>query len=81
MATELEGIKEVTEAILGIGEIAIDNYTFKVNLNIKMYVQTFLLKLFYKWSVSLYISGSVLVQASQFFGDPIACETVSRRQK
>ena len=81
MATELEGIKEVTEAILGIGEIAIDNFTFKVNLNLKMYVQTFLLKLFYKWSVSLYITGSVLVQASQFFGDPLACETVSRRQK
>jgi len=60
MATELEGIKEVTEAILGIGEIAIDNFTFK---------------LFYKWSVSLYITGSVLVQASQFFGDPLACET------
>ena len=35
MATELEGIKEVTEAILGIGEIAIDNFTFKVNLNLK----------------------------------------------
>ena len=30
MATELEGIKEVTEAILGIGEVAIDNFTFKV---------------------------------------------------
>ena len=39
MATELEGIKEVTEAILGIGEIAIDNYTFKVNLNIKIIVR------------------------------------------
>ena len=62
MATEIEGIKEVTEAILGIGEVSIDNFTFK---------------LFYKWSVSLFISGSVLVQASQFFGDPIACETVS----
>ena len=62
MATEIEGIKEVTEAILGIGEVSIDNFTFK---------------LFYKWSVSFFISGSVLVQASQFFGDPIACETVS----
>ena len=30
MATEIEGIKEVTEAILGIGEVAIDNFTFKV---------------------------------------------------
>ena len=78
MATELEGIKEVTEAILGIGEIAIDNFTFKVNLNLKMYVQNFLLKLFYKWSVSLYITGSVLVQANKFFGDALACEGVSR---
>ena len=31
MATEIEGIKEVTEAILGIGEVAIDNFTFKVS--------------------------------------------------
>ena len=34
MATELEGIKEVTEAILGIGEVAIDNFTFKVQLQV-----------------------------------------------
>ena len=32
MATEIEGIKEVTEAILGIGEVAIDNFTFKVKI-------------------------------------------------
>ena len=63
MATELEGIKEVTEALLGIGDVAIDNFTFK---------------LFYKWSVSFYITSSVLVQASQFFGDPVACETVRK---
>ena len=62
MASELEGIKEITEALLGIGDVAIDNFTFK---------------LFYKWSVSFYITSSVLVQASQFFGDPMACETVS----
>jgi len=60
MASELEGIKEITEALLGIGDVAIDNFTFK---------------LFYKWSVSFYITSSVLVQASQFFGDPMACET------
>ena len=34
MATEIEGIKEVTEAILGIGEVAIDNFTFKVKIRI-----------------------------------------------
>ena len=38
----------------------------------------FFLKLFYKWSVSLYITGSVLVQANKFFGDALACEGVSR---
>ena len=36
------------------------------------------MKLFYKWSVSLYITGSVLVQANKFFGDALACEGVSR---
>ena len=33
MATEIEGINAIlgkTEAILGIGEVAIDNFTFKV---------------------------------------------------
>ena len=83
MATELEGIKEVTEAILGIGEIAIDNFTFKVFNQpviscIKNIDSFFYLKLFYKWSVTLYITGSVLVQANKFFGDALACEGVSR---
>ena len=62
MATTVGLIKGATEAVLGIGEISIDNFTFK---------------LFYKWSVSLFIAGSVAVCSSQFFGDPIACETVS----
>ena len=61
MATEIELIKGFTESILGIGEVSIDNLTFK---------------LFYKWSASLFIASSVLSQANQFFGDPIACETV-----
>ena len=64
MATELEGIKEVTEALLGIGDVAIDNFTFK---------------LFYKWSVSFYIASSVTVVSSQFFGDQIHCDIVSER--
>ena len=62
MATTVGLIKGATEAVLGIGEISIDNFTFK---------------LFYKWSVSLFIAGSVAVCSGQFFGDPIACETVS----
>ena len=61
MATTVGLIKGATEVILGIGEVSIDNFTFK---------------LFYKWSVSLFITGSVVVCSSQFFGDPIACETV-----
>jgi len=60
MATEIELIKGFTESILGIGEVSIDNLTFK---------------LFYKWSASLFIASSVLSQANNFFGDPIACET------
>ena len=61
MATTVGLIKGATEVVLGIGEVSIDNFTFK---------------LFYKWSVSLFIAGSVAVCSSQFFGDPIACETV-----
>ena len=62
MATTVGLIKGATEVVLGIGEVSIDNFTFK---------------LFYKWSVSLFITGSVVVVSSQFFGDPIACETVT----
>ena len=63
MATTVGLIKGATEVVLGIGEVSIDNFTFK---------------LFYKWSVSLFIAGSVAVCSSQFFGDPVACETVSK---
>ena len=63
MATTVELIKGATEAVLGIGEISIDNFTFK---------------LYYKWSVSFFIASSVAVVSNQFFGDPIACETVSK---
>jgi len=60
MATTVGLIKGATEVVLGIGEVSIDNFTFK---------------LFYKWSVSLFITGSVATVSNQFFGDPIACET------
>ena len=40
-------------------------------------MDNFTFKLFYKWSVSLFIAGSVVVVSSQFFGEPISCETVS----
>ena len=42
-------------------------------------MDNFTFKLFYKWSVSLFIAGSVVVVSSQFFGEPISCETVSHR--
>ena len=49
-------------SIVSSFQVSVDNFTFK---------------LFYKWSVSLFIAGSVVVVSSQFFGDPISCETVS----
>jgi len=59
MAATVGIIKSATEAVLGIGGISIDNFTFK---------------LFYKWSVSLSIASSVTVISGQFFGDPIHCD-------
>ncbi len=64
MAAAIGIAKTATEIFLGVGEISIDNLTFK---------------LFYKWSVTLFIVSSVLVCTSQFFGEPIQCETVSAR--
>ena len=63
MATAIGVVKTATEHVLGIGEESIDNFTFK---------------LFYKWSVGLFITGSVAAASNQFFGDPISCETVRR---
>ncbi len=62
MAAAIGIAKTATEIFLGVGEISIDNLTFK---------------LYYKWSVTLFIVSSVLVSTSQFFGEPIQCETVS----
>jgi len=65
MAATIGLIKSATEIVLGIGGISIDNFTFK---------------LFYKWSVSLYIASSVTVISGQFFGDPIHCD-ISRDEE
>ena len=62
MATEVGLIKGATETVLSIGEVSIDNFTFR---------------LFYKWSATLFIACSAIVHSSQFFGDPIRCEIVS----
>jgi len=59
MAATVGLIKNITEALLGIGEVSIDNFTFK---------------LFYKWSASFLIAASFLVGYSQYFGTPIHCE-------
>ncbi len=64
MAAAIGIAKTATEIFLGVGEISIDNLTFK---------------LFYKWSVTLFIVSSVLVCTSQFFGEPIQCETVRNK--
>ena len=61
MAAAIGIAKTATEIFLGVGEVSIDNLTFK---------------LFYKWSVTLFIVCSVLVCTSQFFGEPVQCETV-----
>lgn len=60
MAAAIGIAKTATEIFLGVGEVSIDNLTFKLH---------------YKWSVTLFIVCSVLVQTSQFFGDPVQCET------
>ena len=65
MAAAIGIAKTATEIFLGVGEVSIDNLTFKLH---------------YKWSVTLFIVCSVLVQTSQFFGDPVQCETVSSLQ-
>ena len=64
MAAALGIAKTATEIFLGVGQVSIDNLTFK---------------LFYKWSVTLFIVCSVLVCTSQFFGEPVQCETVKRK--
>ena len=66
MAAALGIAKTATEIFLGVGQVSIDNLTFK---------------LFYKWSVTLFIVCSVLVCTSQFFGEPIACDAGEVRDK
>ena len=62
MAAAIGIAKTATEIFLGVGEVSIDNLTFQLH---------------YRWTVTLFIVCSVLVQTSQFFGDPVQCETVS----
>jgi len=52
-------IKGVTESILGVGEVSVDDFTFQ---------------LFYKFSASFFVASSFIVGMHQYFGDPIHCE-------
>ena len=61
MAAAIGIAKTATEIFLGVGEVSIDNLTFKLP---------------YRYTVTLLVAASVLVQTSQFFGDPVQCETV-----
>ena len=63
MAAAIGIAKTATEIFLGVGTVSVDNLTFQLH---------------YRWSVTLFIVCSVLVQTSQFFGDPVQCETVSK---
>ena len=64
MAAAIGIAKTATEIFLGVGTVSVDNLTFQLH---------------YRWSVTLFIVCSVLVQTSQFFGDPVQCETVSKK--
>ena len=77
MAATIGIIKSATEAVLGIGGVGLTFGIINIRLSFnQVSIDNFTFKLFYKWSVSLFIAGSVVVVSSQFFGDPISCETV-----
>ncbi len=59
MADIIRLVTRASNSFLDINSVAVDNWTFK---------------LFYKFSVILLISCSVLVASKQFFGGPISCD-------
>jgi hypothetical protein len=59
LAALLTAGTSITKNFFEINTISIDNWTFK---------------LFYKWSTSLFVFGSICVTHKQFFGDPIVCD-------
>lgn len=59
MADIIRLVTRASNSFLDINSVAVDNWTFK---------------LFYKFSVILLISCSVLVASKQFFGGPITCD-------
>lgn len=79
MAATIGIIKSATEAVLGIGGVSlmsdVENVQYQTCYN-QVSIDNFTFKLFYKWSVSLFIASSVTVFSGQFFGDPIHCDIV-----
>ena len=59
MADLVRVISKATDTFLNINTITVDNWAFK---------------LFYKWTVTLLVTCSVLVASKQFFGGPITCD-------
>ena len=63
MALALGAIQAGTQFFLGKNDQSIDNWTFKLH---------------YQVSVTLLVASSVLVTASQLFGNPIECDLVRK---
>ena len=59
LAALLTASTSVIKNFFEINTITIDNWTFK---------------LFYKWSTSIFVFGSMCVSHRQFFGEPIECD-------
>ena len=59
LAALLTAGSNIIKNFFEINTISIDNWTFK---------------LFYKWSTTLFVFGSICVTHKQFFGDPILCD-------
>ena len=77
MAATIGIIKSATEAVLGIGGVGLTFGIINIRLSFnQVSIDNFTFKLFYKWSVSLFIASSVTVFSGQFFGDPIHCDIV-----
>ena len=64
MAATIGIAKTATEIFLGVGEVSIGNLTFQLH---------------YRYSVTLLVAALVLVQTSQFFGDPVQYDLILKQ--
>ena len=62
MAELLGAVTKATSSILGLKQVSIDNWGFK---------------LFYRFTTTILVFCSILVTARQFFGEPIQCDAGS----